>query len=192
MQEVSANTQQLNLAARLATSRGIDFQEALETVMTNPAAAQGILNGSNGGGASISDVLAALARGQTMGANGLLAKQESESQSARIAKLEEGQAAIVTEIGRVKFGAQIIGYGLNSHLTQHAQVRAGELEDIDASGTAYEMRQYALENGMTELASQMDDLLLSLPEPKKVRVLEAKQVKGKKQNALESGEEKEG
>ena len=181
MEQLQANAAQTNLAAKIAVQRGIDFNDALDMVLTNPAAAQGILNGSSGaGGGSTSDILAAIAAGQVMGKNSVLAQQEAEAQSARLAKLEENQGVIAQELGRVKAGAVLTSYGFADHLTQHAQVRAGQLGDIDALDTVSRMRQHAVELGLTDALEGIDAIAASLPEPRMKRVLEVDANAGKK------------
>ncbi len=121
----NANSEQLNLAARLAVHRKVDFETALELVMTDPESANSALAPNKpaalrtpqASGLSNSEVKELLAEVYSRG-------RSDAEQDAKIEKLE-------TALSSVDNRVNAIGQGFGSHLQQHAQWANDEILEID-------------------------------------------------------------
>lgn len=126
---MNPTTEQLNLAARLSAHRKIDFEAALELVMTDPTAAESALHPNKP---------VALRVPQPSGLTGQEVKEllsqvyekgrGDAEQDARISALEEGYK----NVGGL---TSALAAGFANHLDQHDESNADPSKPIDASKT---------------------------------------------------------
>ncbi len=121
----NATSEQLNLAARISLHRKIDFETALELVLTDPEAANSALTPNKPvafrtpqpSGLSGSEIKELLSE--------VYAKGRSDvEQDMRIAKLESEFASVDNRVNA-------LGQGFGSHIKQHMLLNAGEIPAID-------------------------------------------------------------
>jgi hypothetical protein len=126
-------TQELNLAAKISVSRGVDFTTALELVLDNPEAADSAASAKNRGMAqrtsfvSASEIQELLTQVYGRG-------RSDEAQDTKIAMLEEKNMQMETIVSG-------IGKGLFDHLDQHVRVLDGEESAMQPSITIQLIRQ---------------------------------------------------
>ncbi len=137
-QETTPTTQELNLAAKIATTRGVDFETALELVLGNPEGAEAAASAKNRpasqrtafvGAHEIQELLMQVyARGRA-----------DEAQDAEIAALK-AELQDLREQQAINSGEIIaIAHGVGGHLKQHHEVNTGDAETISPEETIQDM-----------------------------------------------------
>lgn len=171
MQEVSATTQQLNQAARLATARNMNFEDALNAVMQDPNAAATLER--NNTSPDMSAVLEAFSRGSLAGRVSLEAEQRQANIEKRIADVESLVLETSEQIEQLRGGTAGLALGFSDHLRQHSEIQAGQRNQFDIERTAQLVLDGMSNAGMSD--SQKERYLASLtdlPKPKAKALLE--------------------
>ena len=178
MQEVQATTQQLNQAARLATSRNMNFEDALNAVMTDPNAAVALER--NNTSPDMSAVLEAFSRGNLAGRASLEAEQRQASYDKRIADVEEIALETASHVEQLRNGTAGLAIGFSDHLRQHSEIQAGQRSQFDIERTAQMVLEGMSNAGMSDAQKERYLASLSeLPKPKAKELMEGSKGKPK-------------
>jgi hypothetical protein len=189
MQEVSANTQQLNQAARLATTRNMNFEDALSAVMQDPSAAATLER--NNASPDMSAVLEAFSRGSLAGRASLEAEQRQAGYEKRMNDVENLALEVSEQIEQLRAGSVGLALGFSDHLRQHSEIQAGQRTDFDVEKTAKLVLEGMTGAGMSD--QQKANYLASLtdlPKPKAKALMEDNKRGSKTKSQVETQDEK--
>jgi hypothetical protein len=185
---IEATPQQLNQAARLATSRNMDFQDALNAVMTDPNAAATLER--NNTSPDMSAVLEAFSRGSLAGRASLEMEQRQANYDKRMNDVENLALEASEQIEQLRGGTAGLALGFSDHLRQHSEIQAGQRDSFDIERTAQLVLEGMSGAGMSD--TQKERYLASLtdlPKPKAKALLESN--KGRSKNKVQNESENE-
>jgi hypothetical protein len=139
---IQATPAQLNTAAKIAATQGLDFQSALNVVLTDPTTAAALESRANNApspaqfsGVDQSALIQAFERGQ---AAGRASYELEQREAARQKALEELQNAVLnnsTRIDELDGTNAALAVGFASHLDQHEAFNADPANQIDPAAT---------------------------------------------------------
>lgn len=162
---IEATPAQLNQAARLATGRNMDFQDALNAVMTDPNAA--VVLERNNTSPDMGAVLEAFSRGSLAGRASLEMEQRQVTYDKRIADVESLALEASAQIEQLRGGTAGLALGFSDHLRQHSEIQAGQRDSFDIERTAQLVLEGMSGAGMSD--SQKERYLASLTDLPKSR-----------------------
>lgn len=175
---IEATALQLNQAAQLSATRGMDFQDALQAVMQDPNAAA-VLQRSNSN-PDVSALLESFSRGQLVGRSNLEFEQRQIANQKRLEDVETLALETGAQLENIKRGTVGLATGFSDHLRQHAEIQAGTRQLFDLERTAALVLEGMSQAGMTDSEKERYlDSLTDLPKPK-AKVLLADNKTGKK------------